>query len=216
MKVAIVVPAFNEAESIAAVVAAIRDYGTPIVVDDASVDTTALRAQAAGAIVVRHRTNLGYDAGLASGFDKAVEIGADSIVTIDADGQLDSAAIPAVLEELDHRAQLVLGIRSTGAARWSETLFNSFALRRYGTPDILCGLKGFRKDAYLRHRARANDRSVHTSVALALLREGAPFALVPVAVKPRRGASRYGGTWRANLRIFKAMLNAVWYDIVGR
>ena len=65
MKVAIVVPAFNEAESIADVVAAIRDYGTPIVVDDASVDATALQAQAAGAIVVRHRRNLGYDGALA-------------------------------------------------------------------------------------------------------------------------------------------------------
>ena len=216
MKVAIVVPAFNEAESIADVVAAIRDYGTPIVVDDASVDTTALQAQAAGAIVVRHRRNLGYDGGLASGFDKAVEIGADCMISIDADGQLDASALPQVVKNLEGSAQLVLGVRSSGAARWSEALFNFFALRRYGTPDILCGLKGFRKDAYLRHRSRADARSVHTSVALALLREGAPFALVPVAVKPRRGASRYGGTWRANLRIFKAMLNAVWHDIVGR
>src|SRR3990170_4522850 len=113
VKTAIVVPAFNEAESIAAMVAAICAYGTPIVVDDASTDDTGLRAAAAGAMVVRHETNRGYDGALASGFRKAEEIGADCIVTIDADGQLNSAAIPPVLDKLEKRAHVVFGIRST-------------------------------------------------------------------------------------------------------
>ncbi len=197
------------------VVAAISRYGTPIVVDDASADETGARAASAGAIVVRHELNRGYDQALLSGFDKAVEIGSDAIVTIDADGQLDSAAIGAVLDKLEH-LPLVLGTRSSGAARFAEALFNRYAQSRFGVTDILCGLKGFRTEAYFRHRTCADSSSVHTALALALVREGAPFAQVPVAVKPRLGASRYGGIWRANMRILRALGAAINTDLHGR
>jgi glycosyltransferase involved in cell wall biosynthesis len=214
VKTAIVVPAFNEAASIATVVTAIGAYGTPIVVDDASTDDTGARAASAGAIIVRHGTNLGYDEALASGFAKAVEIGASSIVTIDADGQLDPAVLQTIIEKLK-RAKLVLGVRSSGAARFSEALFNYYARLRFGVPDILCGLKGFHTQSYHRYRSRMKESSVHTAVALALLRDRTPFELVPVAVKPRLGASRYGSFWTANCRIIRALLRALWHDVVG-
>ena len=216
MKTAIVIPAFNEAESIVSVVTAIGAYGTPIVVDDASTDETSKRATAAGAMVVRHETNRGYDGALASGFHRAEEIGAESIVTIDADGQLDSAAIPPALDRLEKHAHVVLGIRSTGAARFSEMLFNRYTRFRFGVPDILCGLKAFRTEAYARHRNCTGAASVHTALALALLREGATFALVPVPVHPRRGRSRYGGVWRGNIRILRALAGAVRDDLLAR
>lgn len=215
VKIAIVVPAFNEADSIARVVAAISPYGTPIVVDDASADDTGARAASAGAIVVRHVFNLGYDQALATGFDKAVDIDADAIVTIDGDGQLDSAAIGVVLDKLE-RVPLVLGTRSSDAPRFAETLFNLYTRIRFGVPDVLCGLKGFRMEHYLEHQFRAGSSSVHTAMALALLRGREPFALVPVTVKPRLGASRYGGVWRANVRILRALGGAVWNDLWRR
>jgi hypothetical protein len=216
VKTAIVIPAFNEAESIVSVVTAIGAYGTPIVVDDASTDETGARAAAAGALVVRHETNRGYDQALASGFAKAQEIGVDAIVSIDADGQLDSTAIPPALDKLKGRAQVVLGIRSTGAARFSEMLFNCYTRFRFGVPDILCGLKVFRTEAYARHRNCASAASVHTALALALLREGAPFAVVPVPVHPRRGHSRYGGVWRGNIRILRALVGALRDDLLAK
>ena len=89
MKAAIVIPAYNEADSIAAVVKAVLAYGTPIVVDDGSSDDTGALATNAGALVVRQEINRGYDAALARGFAKADEIGADIVVSADADGQLD-------------------------------------------------------------------------------------------------------------------------------
>ena len=141
MKAAIVIPAFNEADSIGDVVAAVSAYGTPIVVDDGSSDDTGLLASKAGAVVVRQEVNDGYDAALSRGFDKADEIGADVVVTTDADGQLDTAAIPRALEKLA-KVDLVLGVRDTGAARYSEALFNLYSRARFGVPDILCGFQG--------------------------------------------------------------------------
>jgi glycosyltransferase involved in cell wall biosynthesis len=211
----IVIPAFDEAESIGSVVAAVARYGTPLVVDDGSRDDTGACAKSAGAVVVR-QTNGGYDAALAAGFAKAETIGAESIVTIDADGQLNSAAIPAAIERLVGGASLVLGVRSTGPARWSEVLFNFYCRWRFGVPDILCGLKGFSVDAYRSHRPLMERQSVHTALALALLREGAPFALVSVDVKPRHGQSRFGGALKGELRILGAFFRALLDDIAPR
>lgn len=217
MKAAIVIPAFNEAESIAAVIAAVSAYGTPVVVDDGSSDDTGARAAAAGAVVVRQDPNRGYDAALARGFAKADEIGAEFVVTADADGQLSPASIPPILAELSNGpAEFVLGVRETGAARWSEALFNLYTRLRFGVPDILCGMKGFRIDTYRAHREWMNTPSVYTAMALAALRSRCPFALVPVAVKSRPGASRFGGLWKANIKIARSLGHALVNELAGR
>lgn len=215
MKAAIVIPAFNEAGSIASVVYTVASYGTPVVVDDGSDDDTGARAQAAGAVVVRHDRNGGYDRALASGFARADEIGADFLVTTDADGQLDAGSIPAVLDCLND-VPLVLGIRDTGGARWSESLFNAYTQLRFGVTDILCGMKGIRTDLYRPHRVQAALPSVYTALALALLRGGTPFATVPVAVRARPGRSRFGGSWRGNVKILQALGGALRDDLLRR
>jgi glycosyltransferase involved in cell wall biosynthesis len=216
MRAAIVIPAFNEEKSIEAVVAAVRSYGTPVVVDDGSADQTGSRAAKAGAEVVR-QDNAGYDAALAAGFRRAEAIGADMIVTIDADGQLDAGSIPLALRELEQgRADMALGVRDSGAARWSEGLFNAYARLRFGVPDILCGLKAFRTDRYLAHRACMDKPNIFTALALALLRRRTPFSLVPVAVHPRVGEARFGNSLNAELRIVRALCAAVGDEMMGR
>jgi glycosyltransferase involved in cell wall biosynthesis len=215
VKAAIVIPAFNEAGSIASAVAAVAPYGTPVVVDDGSEDDTGARAATAGAVVVRHEHNGGYDMALATGFAKADEIGAEVIVSTDADGQLNANAIPMILQRLND-VPLVLGIRQNGAARWSEALFNIYARLRFGVSDILCGMKGFRTDIYRPFRAQAVLPSVHTALVLALLRAGTPFALVPVAVRARPGVSRFGGAWRGNIKILRALTYALRDDCLRR
>ncbi len=215
MQAAIVIPAFNEAGSIADVVAAVACYGTPVVVDDGSDDDTGARAKAAGAVVVRHERNGGYDKALASGFAKADEIGAEVIVTTDADGQLNTGAISAVLGRLSE-VPLVIGVRESGGGRWSESLFNVYTRLRFGVADILCGMKGFRTDLYRPYRAQAALPSVFTALALAMLRAGAPFATVPVGVRARPGRSRFGGAWRGNIKILRALGAALRADLFGR
>jgi glycosyltransferase involved in cell wall biosynthesis len=215
VKVAIVIPAFNEAESIAAVVMAVSAYGTPIVVDDGSSDDTGARAAEAGAVVVRQPQNRGYDAALAAGFAKADAIGADIVVTADADGQLDTAVIPDALAKLND-ADLVLGVRQAPPARWSEMVFNCYTHARFGVPDILCGLKAFRLDQYRAFRDRMVEPSVYTALALSLLRRGKKPALVPVGVRPRDGVSRFGVSWRGEWRILRAFFLALRDEVVHR
>lgn len=111
--VAVVIPAFNEAATIAAVVAGARArIDNVIVVDDGSIDATGTRAVAAGARVLTHAGNRGKAAALRTGFDDALARGARAVVTLDADGQHDPGHIPGLLAAASRRPDtLVVGAR---------------------------------------------------------------------------------------------------------
>ncbi len=119
---AAVVPAYNEAETIAGVIAEIRavDPGMEIlVVDDASFDKTAVIAAQAGARVLRLACNLGIGGAVQTGYQAAREIGCDIVVQIDGDGQHDPKELPLILEPvLDGRADIVIGSRFAGAGKY--------------------------------------------------------------------------------------------------
>ena len=113
------IPAFNEERSIARVVIEAQRYVDKVVVcDDGSTDLTGVIAERLGAVVVRHERNMGYGAALRSLFLKAREMGADVMVTLDADGQHDPNYIPKLVEPiLNGEADIVIGSRFLGGGR---------------------------------------------------------------------------------------------------
>jgi glycosyltransferase involved in cell wall biosynthesis len=110
-----VVPAYNEAESIASVIAEIReaDLGFDIVVvDDGSTDRTAQIAAQAGAHVVRLPYNLGIGGAVQTGYQYARDNDFQIAVQIDGDGQHDPKEVPKLLGPLlDDTADMVVGTR---------------------------------------------------------------------------------------------------------
>lgn len=207
-RVAIIVPALNEQRSIASVVAAVAGYGLPIVVSDGSTDGTAEAAAAAGAIVVRHEQNHGYDAALNSGFIRAAELGAEFAITLDADGQHDPALIPSFTRLLANGERLVVGVRPR-PARISERMFATYTRLAYGIHDPLCGMKGYAMSAYRELGHFDSYRSIGTELMLHTVRAGHSVAEVDVPIAPRHGAPRLGGALRGNVRIFRALLLAL-------
>ena len=109
----VVVPAFNEEETVAAVVGAVMASGYEVVViDDGSSDWTARRAAAAGATVVRLPVNLGIGGALRCGFRYALDHGYEFVVQVDADGQHRPGEIASLLAEAHTSgACLVIGSR---------------------------------------------------------------------------------------------------------
>lgn len=107
------VPAFNEEKTIARVVLDAQKFADVVVVcDDGSSDLTSEIAEKLGADVVRHERNMGYGAAIRSLFDRACELGADVLVTLDADGQHDAREIPNVLKPIvEGKADVVVGSR---------------------------------------------------------------------------------------------------------
>jgi len=112
----VVIAAYNEATAIARVVAGVRGCGYPVVVvDDGSRDATFDIALASGAVAIRHPINLGQGAALQTGIAYALERGAQTIVTFDADGQHRASDIAALLAALEReRADFALGSRFHG------------------------------------------------------------------------------------------------------
>jgi glycosyltransferase involved in cell wall biosynthesis len=107
------IPAFNEEKTIAKVVILAQKYVDKVIVcDDGSTDMTGKIAEKLGAEVLNHERNLGYGAALASLFDRAKDIGADIMVTLDGDGQHNPCDIPKLIGAIAKgEAEIVIGSR---------------------------------------------------------------------------------------------------------
>ncbi|MGI9335321.1 MAG: glycosyltransferase family 2 protein [Gammaproteobacteria bacterium] len=114
-----VIPAYNEARTVASVVEqAVRFADTVIVVDDGSTDATAAALEGLGASVIHHAHNAGKGAALSLGMRKALDCGAGSVVTLDADGQHRAQDIPLLLAAArKHPQRIIVAARMRGRAR---------------------------------------------------------------------------------------------------
>lgn len=120
------IPAYNEAAGIAAVIAAARRYLPVLVVDDGSRDDTASLAEAAGAQILRQVPNQGKGAALKAGFLWAIEHEYTAALTLDADGQHDPDEIPSFLSAYRaQQADLVIGQRDFSRMPPSRRLANT-------------------------------------------------------------------------------------------
>ena len=113
MKVTIGIPAFNEEKNIAKMIVKLKKiYDEIIVCNDGSADLTGEIAENLGAIVINHKQNLGYGAGINSIIKKSKEIDTDILVTFDADGQHKVEDVKKVIEPIKNGdADLVIGSR---------------------------------------------------------------------------------------------------------
>ena len=115
-KIAIGLPAFNEEKNIASIITQLKKkYKLIIVCDDGSSDLTAAISEEMGAVVVKHKKNLGYGAAIRSLFLKASELNCDILVTFDSDGQHKISDIENVIKPIQNKeANIVIGSRFLG------------------------------------------------------------------------------------------------------
>jgi glycosyltransferase involved in cell wall biosynthesis len=130
-----IVPALNEAETIALVVGEIRSFDPDfevLVVDDGSTDETTARALEVGAKVLRLPLNLGIGGAMQAGYLYALEGGYDVAVQVDGDGQHDPGELSPLLEPiLDDRADMVIGTRFAGERTYRPPIGRSLGIRLF-------------------------------------------------------------------------------------
>ena len=193
----IVIPAKNEAASIADVVASARsEYPEAeiIVVDDGSTDATADLAEAAGATVLRHPESLGNGAAVKSGA-RAAKGGI--LALMDGDGQHDPRELGKLLARLDEGYQMAVGARDSGShasvGRWfANGLYNEIASRLTGrrVPDLTSGFRAVRTSMFKQFLyLLPNGFSYPTTITMAFLRSGYPVCFEPITAAERSGKS---------------------------
>ena len=204
--VALVIPAFNEAATIGEVVRGAKAHvPLVVVVDDHSIDRTGEMARIAGAELVSHRVNRGYDSSIDDGFQKALELGATHVITFDADGQHQAKDLPHFLEAFSRGVEALAGERAH-LTHPAEIIFSWYSRARFGIGDPLCGMKGYSARIYRACGPFDSLQSIGTQLLFRAIRSGAHFERVPIEVLDRKDTSRfYHLRLRGNLKILRAL-----------
>jgi glycosyltransferase involved in cell wall biosynthesis len=205
-----IIPAYCEERFIGQVVREVLEHvNTALVVDDGSTDRTSAEAEAAGAQVIRHSTNLGKGAALKTGLRRAVLIEADFFLFLDGDGQHDPAEIPAFIEAINRsNADLVIGNRMLNLEsmpfirRWTNQ-FMSWQIGRIcklPIPDSQCGFRLARRDLQPVLMAPSNRFEFESESLILAARRGVRLNFVPIRtiytdqrskIQPLRDTMRY-------------------------
>jgi glycosyltransferase involved in cell wall biosynthesis len=213
--VAIVIPAFNESKTILRVVIAASKYGVPIVVDDGSCDETQELAESVGALTVKHKKNLGYDAALNTGFNLSNSMGFKYCVTFDADGQHDAKNIKTLLFKLcSENATITVGIRPY-MQRSCEYFFGYITQLKYGIKDPLCGLKAYDLSIYKKLGYFDSYKSIGTELMLFALSNKANVNQTEIRLDKREDKPRFSSKLNGNRMILRSFFIGYYRYIQG-
>ena len=212
MRVALLIPAFNAAGTIARVIQdALRflDREDIIVIDDGSRDETGTAAQAFGVTVLFHRTNKGKGAALRTGFESVTARNYDGAVLMDADGQHEARFLPHFLSQAARgRDGLIVGTRMdrVGKMPWIRQLTNRLtsaivsALAGQRIPDSQSGYRFISSDVLRRLRLTTRRYETESEMLIQAGRMGYRIGSLPIssvyeeqrsAIKPGRDTIRF-------------------------
>ncbi len=204
-----IIPAYNEEKTIGDIIKRTKKYvDKVIVVDDFSSDKTYNIAKKSGAIVIRHKINSGVGKSTRDGFEKALSIGSDYIITLDADGQHDPDDIPKFIKKLNMGYEFVIGRRNLSnypiIKRVGNFFLNVFVNFISGTliPDTESGFRGYKSEALKKLHLTADRYEICDEIIFEVGRNNLKRSYVPIK------SSSYikGSGILDGIRIFKFML----------
>ena len=212
MKVFIIIPCYNEAESLPLILRAARSYGRTVVVDDGSVDQSATVAEQNGAVVLSHLINRGQGAALATGNQYALLNDADIVVHFDADGQHQAAEIPLLIQPIVlGRAEVVLGSRflKQNQTPWFKkyfilkpVIFFQNLLLGVKLTDAHNGFRAFSAAALAKIELKQDGMAHATEIIEQLILHKLKYQEIPVTITYHD----FGQGFMAGLRILRDLL----------
>ncbi len=216
----VVVPAYNEAENIGAVLASMPRIveGLPVatlVMNDASEDRTSEVARKEGAMVARLPIRRGQGMALRVGYELALRLGATVIASLDADGQHDPDELAKVIQPIvNGRADMVVGSRMLGTFEKESHARHAGMYLLSGVVSLLHGERitdvssGYRAtSADLMRRLELEQDQYSSEILVEALRHKARIAEVPITVRARSsGVSKKPATLKYGFRFTKVII----------
>lgn len=209
----IVVPAYNESETIGDVIKSLPKtiYGRSVrvvVVSDGSDDKTTQVANQHRAIVVEHLVNQGQGSALRTGFEIARQDSAEIVVTMDADGQHPADQLPDLIKPIiDNEADYVLGSRYLGRDASGNSLTRQSGIQTFtwiiniiSKTNITDCTNGFRaiRGSQLEDLTLTEERFSAPELIIEARKNGLRIAEVPVTIHEREiGETKKPGLWYA-------------------
>jgi glycosyltransferase involved in cell wall biosynthesis len=193
-RVIVCVPAFNEANTIGAIIQKAKKFAYEVIVcDDGSVDNTTEVAEAAGATVTRHNINMGYGAAIKTLFHAAIEKKADFVITLDGDGQHEPDQIPEILQPLiEEEADIVIGSRFLDKKNKNDIpRYRAFGIKTitrfihnesWNISDAQSGFRAYTKKALARLNLFDVGMSVSTEILFRAMENNLVIREIPVKI----------------------------------
>jgi len=202
MKILLIIPAYNEAASLPALLTELKAYPNydVVVVNDASNDDTAMVAQQYNVECLNLPINLGLAGGVQTGFLYGIKHDYDVCVQIDGDGQHMPSEIKHLLAKIEDGYDIVIGSRFLGKKHYEQSFFRSLGARyisfliRLGSgvrlTDPTSGMRAFARPVFTEMALSTNERP-EPDTMLAYARGGKTIVEVPVQMRERQAGASY-------------------------
>ena len=192
----------NEEKTIGMMVSSVVKLGYKvIVVDDASIDNTAVVARTHGAIVLSNIKNLGAWKATQAGIRYAYVNGFDVVITMDADGQHNPSDIHKLLEKFEQGADVVIGNCTKRGSRGRHIAWRFFkSMNRLNVSDITSGFRLYNRNAMYGLISRQATMLEYQCVGILILLRNMKLTVSEVAVTMKErtdGISRIFYSWNA-------------------
>ena len=190
MNYCVLIPSYNEARTIGPIIKRLKARGiTVYMVDDGSTDETYSIAVAEGAVVVRHKENIGKGASLREGFKHILKNGFDAVLVMDGDNQHEIDSIDGFIRKMEETgADIVIGNRMSDAAsmpivrnftnRFMSWLISKICGMR--VPDTQCGFRLIKTHALKKIRLESSNFEIESEIILKASRLGFKIESVPI------------------------------------
>ena len=221
MKTLVIIPAFNEEETLRGVILGIRSFlsqANILVVNDGSTDSTGDIAREEGVLVLEHPYNMGIGATMQTGFLYALNNGYNIAVQIDGDGQHDARFITSLIKPiLDGQANLVIGTRYLSDGGFKSTFLRKLGIRFFTTiiwiftgkkiTDPTSGFRAMdRKGIELFSKEYPSDYP-EVEALISAYKKGLHFQEIPVTMRNRQGGASSIGILSALYYMVKVTLS---------
>ncbi len=201
MKICIIIPVYNESQTIGELIKEIKNKSLEVVViDDGSTDCCGDIAEQNGAHLIRHQEKKGKGVSLRDGFDYVAKKGFDAVITMDGDGQHDIVDLDVFIEKAnDSSGDIIVSGNRMGNCKNMPTvrfLTNKFmsamisGLCHQKIPDSQCGFRFISVNILKAIQLFSSDFEIETEVLVRASRKGFKIYSVPIQAIYRNELSK--------------------------